>query len=454
MRKRIKRRKNRYGASSVFLGIVLSSVILIECTFLTFVWELDYSIKVNNAVDAQIESIMCEYNRQLFDVYGIYAFTMSVVDDDVYSKALLACGYTEGPELNLGGYKKIDRKALRDAINMYYSYRASGIAIVQIADVFSAVIEEFLNTGVLKSIKEYTSSPAAGYVTDIIQGSEKISEWLEKAGKALKIDDLESGLKLFDQLKNKLNQKDNDLEDLSFGIGLKDMKPAIKLIEGLSELHESLGKSDFKIVTHVLEANYCSYNFDCYLKPDIDATINGTAFSSIHEKNKDDAEFILTGLTGNKSIAAVNFLLMQVLTGSNFLKDYLDKEFRAKVDVVSKILSAIIAAVSEGTVDIDYRIITVALIVLLATFKAGKDIIALRKGERVTLVKVKDKDLITAGYRDFLFLFMQAVPDETMEKRALTILTRDFGDLYTGITGTADTGLKKISVSRSYALYG
>ena len=117
-------------------------------------------------------------------------------------------------------------------------------------------------------------------------------------------------------------------------------------------------------------------------------------------------------------------------------------------------LSAIIAAVSEGSVDIDYRIITVALIVLLATFKAGKDIVALRKGERVTLVKVKDKDLITAGYRDFLFLFMQAVPDETMEKRALTILTRDFGDLYTGITGTADTGLKKISVSRSYALYG
>ena len=74
MRKRINRRKNRYGASSVFLGIVLSAVILIECTFLTFVWELDYGIKVNNAVDAQIESIMCEYNRQLFDVYGIYAF--------------------------------------------------------------------------------------------------------------------------------------------------------------------------------------------------------------------------------------------------------------------------------------------------------------------------------------------------------------------------------------------
>ena len=454
MRKRIKWRRNRYGASSVFLGIVLSSVILIECTFLTFVWELDYCIKVNNAVDAQVESIMCEYNRQLFDVYGIYAFTMNAVDDDIYNKALLACGFTEGPELNLGGYRKIDRKALRDAINVYYSYRGSGIAIIQIADVFSSVIEEFLKTDVLKCVKEYTSSPAAGYVTELIQGSEKISSWLEKAGKTLKIDDLENGLKLFDQIKDKLSVKDNDLEDLSFGIGIKDLKPAIKLIEGLSDLHESLGKSDFKLVTHICEANYFSYNFDCCLKQDMDASINGTAFSAIHEKNKDDAEYILTGLTGNKSIAAVNFLLMQALTGSNFLKDYLDKDFRAKVDVVSKILSAIIAAVSEGTVDIDYRIITVALIVLLATVKAGKDIIALRKGERVTLVKVKDKDLITAGYRDFIFLFMHMVPDETMENRALTVLKRDYGELYTGLTGTADTGFKKMTVSRSYALYG
>ena len=90
--RRIKtKRKNRFGASSVFLAIILSAVILVECTFLTFVWELDYITKVNNAVDAQVESIMCEYNRQLFDVYGVYAFTKTAVDDDVYRSALLAC---------------------------------------------------------------------------------------------------------------------------------------------------------------------------------------------------------------------------------------------------------------------------------------------------------------------------------------------------------------------------
>ena len=161
MRRRNKFRKNRYGASSVFLGIVLSAVILVECTFLRFVWELDYITKVNNAVETQVESILCEYNRQLFDVYGVYAFTIDVVDDDVYRKALLACGYSEGPVLDIGGYRSIDRKALRDAINMYYSYRGSGITINRIADFFSEMIDELVNNNVLKMIKEYTSSPAA-----------------------------------------------------------------------------------------------------------------------------------------------------------------------------------------------------------------------------------------------------------------------------------------------------
>ena len=454
MRRTVKRRKQRFGASSVFLAIILSAVILIECTFVAYVWELDYITKVNNAVDAQVESIMCEYNRQLFDVYGVYAFTKTAVDDDVYRKALLACGYEEGPQLDLAGYKKINTKAFKDAIGMYYSYRATGIALVQVADVFSEMIGEVIDSDVLKKIKEYTSSPAAGYVTEIIQGAEKISSWIEKAGEKLNIDDLKKEIKIFDTLKKQLEGKDNDLEDLSFNISIKDMKPAIQLFEGMMDLHEALGKNSFKLVSHIYEANYFSYNFDCSLKQELDSSINGTDFKDIHSKNKDDTEYILTGLTGTKALAAVNFLMLQVLTGTNFLRDYTDKEYRTKVDAVAKVISAIIAAVSEGSVDIDYRIITVALIVLIATFKAGKDIQTLRKGERVALYEKNGKKVVTAGYRDLLFLFMQAVPDDLMLDRGLQILRRDYGELYTGLTATADTGFKKISVTRSYVLYG
>ena len=91
---------------------------------------------------------------------------------------------------------------------------------------------------------------------------------------------------------------------------------------------------------------------------------------------------------------------------------------------------------------------------LIATIKAGKDIRTLRKGDRVTLLEAEGKNAISAGYRDFLFLFMLAVPDNKMQDRALTILKRDYGELYTGLTATADTCIKKISISRSYVLYG
>ena len=453
MRRRNKSRRNRYGASSVFLGIVMSAVILVECTFLTFVWELDYITKVNNAVETQVESILCEYNRQLFDVYGIYAFTIDVVDDDVYSKALLACGYTEGPKLDIGGYRSIDRKALKDAINMYYSYRGSGIAISRIADFFSEMISEFANNNVLKMIKEYTSSPAAGYVSDIIRGSEKLSSWLEKAGTILNIEDSESYLKFFESIRKEIND-DNDLKAMGIDIRIDNMKPALELIDRLMQLHESAGKTENKLLSHINTANYLSFNFDCYLKQDIDSTINGTAFTDIHKKNKCDTEYILTGNTDSAANAGVSFLLMAVLSCKNFLVDYLNKDYRNKIDVISKILSVIIAAISEGTVQIDYRIITVVLIHMIACVKSVKEIKKLRNGERITLMKIKSKNVITAGYRDFLFLFMLGVPDSKMLDRALVVLKRDYGDLYTSFTASADAGLKKIKVTRSYALYG
>ena len=453
MRRRNKFRKNRYGASSVFLGIVLSAVILVECTFLRFVWELDYITKVNNAVETQVESILCEYNRQLFDVYGVYAFTIDVVDDDVYRKALLACGYSEGPVLDIGGYRSIDRKALRDAINMYYSYRGSGITINRIADFFSEMIDELVNNNVLKMIKEYTSSPAAGYVKDIIKGSEKLSSWIEKAGSVIDIEDAESYMKFFESLKKDCND-DNDLKEFSIDIRIDNMKPAIEFIDRMMQLHESVGKTENKLLSHINTANYLSFNFDCYLKQDIDSTINGTSFSDIHKKNKCDTEYILTGEIDNKANTGVTFLLMAVLSCKNFLTDYLNKDYRSKIDVISKILSAIIAALSEGTVQIDYRIITVILIHMIACVKSIKEMKTLRKGERITLMKFKNKNVITAGYRDFLFLFMLGVPDSKMLERALVILKRDYGDLYTGFTASADAGLKKIKVTRSYALYG
>ena len=60
--------KTKHGASSIFLAIIMSAVILVECTFVAFVWNLDYALGVNTALKDQAETILADYNRQLFSV--------------------------------------------------------------------------------------------------------------------------------------------------------------------------------------------------------------------------------------------------------------------------------------------------------------------------------------------------------------------------------------------------
>ena len=115
-----KRRRNRRGASSVFLAIVLSALILVECTFLAFVWNLDYALSVNTALKTEIDTILCDYNRQLFDVYGIYAFSIDGIDDECFNKALEINGLNARSTLYVSGKNKITTDDLRKAIASYY----------------------------------------------------------------------------------------------------------------------------------------------------------------------------------------------------------------------------------------------------------------------------------------------------------------------------------------------
>ena len=100
MMKRVnKHNRTKHGASSVFLAIIMSALILVECTFVAFVWNLDYALSVNTALKTQIDSILSDYNRQLFDVYGIYAFTKDEIDDECFYKALEINGLESGATL-------------------------------------------------------------------------------------------------------------------------------------------------------------------------------------------------------------------------------------------------------------------------------------------------------------------------------------------------------------------
>ena len=79
-------RRDKKGAMTIFLAIILSALILVECTFVLFVWDLDYRMAFSSALRAEVETILAEYDRQLFDTYGIYAVTLDNVDDEVFQR--------------------------------------------------------------------------------------------------------------------------------------------------------------------------------------------------------------------------------------------------------------------------------------------------------------------------------------------------------------------------------
>jgi hypothetical protein len=125
MKRKVKYKRAKHGASTIFLSIILSALILVECTFLAFVWNLDYALSVNTALKTQMDTILSDYNRQLFAVYGVYAFSMDSVDNYCFDKALEINGLDSKSTLYCCGETKITSEDLRTAIASYYWYRGT-----------------------------------------------------------------------------------------------------------------------------------------------------------------------------------------------------------------------------------------------------------------------------------------------------------------------------------------
>ena len=187
MRKTIKHNRTKHGTSSLFLALIMSALILVECTFVAFVWNLDYALSVNTALKTQIDTILSDYNRQLFDVYGIYAFTLDGVDDECFNKALEINGLSSRSVLYVSSASRFTTEDLKKAINSYYWYRGTGISAKSLVDGYSDFILELDEKGIFKKVGQFMNSPAAGYVSEIIGGSDSAEMWIARAGDLLNI---------------------------------------------------------------------------------------------------------------------------------------------------------------------------------------------------------------------------------------------------------------------------
>ena len=452
MKRTDKNRRTKRGASSLFLAVIMSALILVECTFVAFVWNLDYALSVNEALKTQVDTILCDYNRQLFDVYGIYAFTLDEVDDECFCKALEMNGLTSQSTLVVTAADEFTTEDLKTAINSYYWYRGTGISLRDLVDGYAEMIRRTDEKGILNQVGEYMQSPAAGYVSDMIKGSEDASQWIGKAGEALNLDEILEQAADLDDIRANYKDTVKDIE-LDIDIDIEDWEALLDTLSFLETTMDNLTDMSDPVMTKMNVSHYCAYNFDCCFAPDGDASITGTEFSSIHGDKQVDAEYIITGLEDYPAIFKVEYLMVQVLIVSNMLKDYANEEFRNTMEVLGQIISTIISAVSEGTVNIDYRIIAAGLTYICASFQSIKDFYQVIKGQRVVIFEYEGEKMVTFSYRDFLYLFALCTPVEELLERSHAVLERDYGELYKGITLEADFRGDAYSVTKSYQLY-
>lgn len=447
-------KRNKHGASSLFLAIIMSAVILVECTFVAFVWNLDYALSVNTALKNEIETILADYNRQLYSVYGIYAFTMDGIDGECFEKALEINGLSSQSELFVSGKQKFTCDDLRKAIDSYFWYRGTGFSMKMVVENYSDMISELDKNGVLKQVGQFMKSPAAGYVSKILTGSEKAEEWIKKAGDTLNLDELTKEADDIDSLSEDYKNAIKDF-GLDIDVDIADWESLLKTLSILENSRQLMTDDSPAVLTKFNVSFYCAYNFDCEFKPKGDASINGTGFDAIHGKKKADCEYFITGREGMAGALQVEFLVAHVLIVSCMLKDYADEKFRNTMYVIAQVISEIITAVSEGTVKIDPRIIQAGLIFYCAMVQSMKEFWnVMYKGGRAEIFAYQGNKIVSWGYRDFLYLFCLCTPVDKLLGRSLEVLERDYGELCKGLTLEADFRGNTYSVTKSYRLYG
>ena len=207
-------RRDKKGAMTIFLAIILSALILVECTFVLFVWDLDYRMAFSSALRAEVETILAEYDRQLFDTYGIYAVTLDNVDDEVFQKAISTHGYSGDSDIVIYGVKALSIDDLKAAITVYYANRTSAIWFEKAFVQIEGLIDEAGLGDVLETLREFTSSDAAKYLEDLLTGASTIASWFDEAAEAdedIASEDYRQEMIDFANYKKSIDAADNDL---------------------------------------------------------------------------------------------------------------------------------------------------------------------------------------------------------------------------------------------------
>ena len=446
---RIIKRNNRKGVITIFLSIVISAIIIVNCTYVGLVANLDRGLTLRRAIDVQVNSYLAQYNRQLLKTYGIYGFSIVGIDDNVFRTVMESNGLIDGAVIEVSGMETFDTDDLRIVIDRYYSYRGSGILISLFSDDIKEWLDSVDDSGVLKSLGRFMNSDAADILMNILDGAVSISETLEEAADTLNLDDMAYSVHKFNRLISSLDNIMSGKLNSSMGFDTDDLGFGLDIYNFLDSTFA--GTSDFidEYAFHPCAVNYAVYNFDCRLEDD--TAIDGTDFLDFHSRNKSDVEYILTGETGSEARNITESYIYMVLVVKNIIDVYNDEDLKAMIDGIAEVLATVIDIVSAGTVVLSSKVYESVIIFIYALVNASDDLDDLIDGETITF---GDKYEVELGYREFVSIFMFFVSDEDLLNRMTRVINRDFDDPLVGISVVGScNSQKEVELTRRYNIY-
>lgn len=439
---------NKHGSATIFLSVILSSIIIVNAICIAAVIDMDRRVTINRGLKLQVESILCDYNRELFEIYGIYAFSINGVDDVVFKSALASNGYEFTDDLVVDGYKALDADKFHEAVASYYANRGIAIALNGIFDMLRNVMNGFNDTQVSDYLSDISSSEVSGTINEIISQSSEVTDILENASQYDNLSCLGDSISELIGILDDFSSARTDLEAIDFNP--ESLSGVVQLLNNTEELLNQESNLVSDNLYHICAAHYASTNFDCsvekFEKPSgtlsDDSTLNGTSFSSIHSSNLNDSEFILTGFASDESLGKNCFGLsvFGVCLMAEIISVVTDEAMMSVIKGVASVISVIVDILTIGAAAaIPVELYQAVIVFLVASVMAVSDLLNVFSGKSISIAEIScGNELpdvsIDMNYRDFLFLFMILVPDETLDERMTYLINRDFPESACGVT--------------------
>lgn len=446
-----KRLWGRYGGVSVFLCIILSAVVLTESTLYSAARIRGYEADLQRCLRIQISQTLCNYNESLLENYGLYALDKSSAGTTVFDECFSG---GSSAALDAEVYGLMTAGDLNRAIPDYMKIRMPAIASTEILSRFKGIFSEISSCSVFQKAKNSQTSQWLSYVKDFLGQKDTWSDVIKTAVSAAEAIDVTGKVKDLEEFSLTFQQAMERSATLYLqGDADTDMSQDILNPDNLSDIMTYINNyMDFDmpdIADNILINEYAVSFFDSKIEYETDgesktpeANLLGKAFSDIHNSNRADLEYILTGLDNETaSFGEAKILIYDMRILADFAAYLSDSEKMSKAKEIAEILSAAISAVSAGTVTIDPEILQFAVLYVWALGQGFTDMMKLIQGESIILFDHSAldgqevlKNAMMTDYRDYLRLFMMAVPTKWKLSRILTILQKDCGnELYTGI---------------------